>query len=141
MNLDGTRAAVLGLGSSGEAAGRLIHAYGARVTVLDSGTPDPAKVRSFQQLGISVITGPSADTAEADYDLAVLSPGIDPAAPIVQNFLRQGVSFTGELELSSRFCLRPIVAITGTNGKTTTTQLIEAMLNAVSYTHLTLPTN
>jgi len=130
MNLDGTRAAVLGLGSSGEAAGRLIHAYGARVTVLDSGTPDPAKVRSFQQLGISVITGPSADTAEADYDLAVLSPGIDPAAPIVQNFLRQGVSFTGELELSSRFCLRPIVAITGTNGKTTTTQLIEAMLNA-----------
>src|SRR5215471_7183708 len=130
MNFDGKRAAVLGLGSSGEAAGRLLHAYGVQVTILDSGTPDPDKVRSVQQLGISVITGPSAEVAEADYDLAVLSPGIDPAAPIAQNFLKQGASFTGELELSARFCQRPIVAITGTNGKTTTTQLIEAMLNA-----------
>jgi UDP-N-acetylmuramoylalanine--D-glutamate ligase len=130
MNFDGKRAAVLGLGSSGEAAARLLHAYGAQVAVLDSGTPDPDKVRSLQQLGISVITGLSADMAKADYNIAVLSPGIDPAAPIVENFLRQGASFTGELELSSRFCQRPIVAITGTNGKTTTTQLIEAMLNA-----------
>src|SRR5262249_6085385 len=83
----------------------------------------------LQQIGISVIAGLPADVVEAHYDLAVLSPGIDPTFPIVQNFLRQGVSFIGELELSSRFCERPIVAITGTNGKTTTTQLIEAMLN------------
>jgi UDP-N-acetylmuramoylalanine--D-glutamate ligase len=130
MNLDGKRAAVLGLGSSGEAAGRLLHAHGARVTILDSGTPDPEKVRSLKRLGISVITGLSADVAEANYDLTILSPGIDPAVPIAQNFLRQGASFTGELELASRFCERPIVAITGTNGKTTTTQLIETMLNA-----------
>ena len=130
MTLNGKRAAVLGLGSSGEAAGRLLHAHGAQVTILDSGLPDPEKVHALQQIGISVIAGLSADVAEADYDLAVLSPGIDPAFPIVQNFLRQGASFIGELELSSRFCERPIVAITGTNGKTTTTQLIEAMLNA-----------
>jgi UDP-N-acetylmuramoylalanine--D-glutamate ligase len=130
MKLNGKRAAVLGLGSSGEAAGRLLHAHGAQVTILDSGLPDPEKVHALQQIGISVIAGLSADVAEADYDLAVLSPGIDPAFPIVQNFLRQGASFIGELELSSRFCERPIVAITGTNGKTTTTQLIEAMLNA-----------
>jgi UDP-N-acetylmuramoylalanine--D-glutamate ligase len=130
MKLNGKRAAVLGLGSSGEAAGRLLHAHGAQVTILDSGLPDPERVHSLQQIGISVIAGLSADVAEANYDLAVLSPGIDPAFPIVQNFLRQGASFIGELELSSRFCERPIVAITGTNGKTTTTQLIEAMLNA-----------
>ena len=130
MKLNGKRAAVLGLGSSGEAAGRLLHAHGAQVTILDSGFPDPERVRSLQQVGISVIAGPPADVAKADYDLAVLSPGIDPAFPIVKNFQRQGVAFIGELELSSRFCQRPIVAITGTNGKTTTTQLIEAMLNA-----------
>src|SRR6516162_2438246 len=130
MKLNGKRAAVLGLGSSGEAAGRLLQAHGAQVTILDSGFPDPERVHSLQQIGISVIAGLSADVAEADYDLAVLSPGIDPAFPIVQNFLRQGASFIGELELSSGFCERPIVAITGTNGKTTTTQLIEAMLNA-----------
>ena len=130
MTLNGKKAAVLGLGSSGEAAGRLLQAHGAQVTILDSGLPDPERVRSLQQIGISVIVGLPADEAEADYDLAVLSPGIDPALPIAQNFLRQGSSFIGELELSSRFCERPIVAITGTNGKTTTTQLIEAMLNA-----------
>ena len=130
MKLNGKRAAVLGLGSSGEAAGRLLQAHGAQVTILDSGFPDLERVHSLQQIGISVIAGLPADVAEADYDFAVLSPGIDPAFPIVQNFLRQGVSFIGELELSSRFCERPIVAITGTNGKTTTTQLIEAMLNA-----------
>ena len=72
----------------------------------------------------------AADVAEANYDLSVLSPGIDPSVPIVQNFIRQGAPFTGEIELASRFCERPIVAITGTNGKTTTTQLIESMLNA-----------
>ena len=104
MKLNGKRAAVLGLGSSGEAAGRLLHAHGAQVTILDSGLPDPEKVHALQQIGISVIAGLSADVAEADYDLAVLSPGIDPAFPIVQNFLRQGASFIGELELSSRFC-------------------------------------
>src|SRR6516162_413724 len=130
MKLNGKRAAVLGLGSSGEAAGRLLHAHGAQVTILESGLPDPERLHALQQIGISVIAGLPADVTEADYDLAVLSPGIDPASPIVRNFLRQGASFIGELELSSRFCQRPIVAITGTNGKTTTTQLIEAMLNA-----------
>jgi UDP-N-acetylmuramoylalanine--D-glutamate ligase len=130
MNFEGKRAAVLGLGSSGEAAGRLLQVHGAQVTILDSGTPDPERVRSLQRLGISVITGQSADVAEANYDLSVLSPGIDPSVPIVQNFIRQGAPFTGEIELASRFCQRPIVAITGTNGKTTTTQLIESMLNA-----------
>src|SRR6202047_3068962 len=130
MNFEDKRAAVLGLGSSGEAAGRLLQVHGAQVTILDSATPDPERVRSLQRLGISVIPGQSADVAEANYDLSVLSPGIDPSVPIVQNFIRQGAPFTGEIELASRFCQRPIVAITGTNGKTTTTQLIESMLNA-----------
>ena len=77
-----------------------------------------------------MITGEAADVAEGDYDLTVLSPGIDPVVPLAQNFLRQGATFTGELELAFRFCQRPVIAVTGTNGKTTTTQLIESMLNA-----------
>jgi UDP-N-acetylmuramoylalanine--D-glutamate ligase len=130
MNFENRRAAVLGLGSSGEAAGRLLHAHGAQVTIFDSGTPPLERVQTLRQLGIFVVLGPSADSARADYDFNILSPGIDPALPIVQNFLRQGASFVGELELAYHFCRRPIVAITGTNGKTTTTQLVEAMLNA-----------
>jgi UDP-N-acetylmuramoylalanine--D-glutamate ligase len=133
MNLDRTRAAVLGLGTSGEAAARLLHQRGASVTVFDSGSPNAQKVRTLQDLGILVITGEAADMAEADYDLTILSPGIDPVVPLVQNFRRQGASLIGELELAFRFCQRPVIAITGTNGKTTTTQLIESMLNATGH--------
>jgi UDP-N-acetylmuramoylalanine--D-glutamate ligase len=133
MNLDRTRAAVLGLGTSGEAAARLLHRRGASVTVFDSGKPDAQKIRTLQDLGISVITGEAADIAKADFDLTILSPGIDPVVPLVQNFRLQGAILIGELELAFRFCERPVIAITGTNGKTTTTQLIEFMLNAAGY--------
>ena len=130
MNLDRKRAAVLGLGSSGEAAARLLQQRGASVTVFDSGSPDGQKVEGLRALGITVVAGAAAEVAKADYDVTVLSPGIDPVVPLVQNFRRQGVEFIGELELAFRFCNRPVIAITGTNGKTTTTQLIESMLNA-----------
>ncbi len=133
MNLDRTRAAVLGLGTSGEAAARLLHQRGATVTVFDSGKPDGKKIRALQDLGISVVTGDAADIAKADYDLTILSPGIDPAVPLVQNFRRQGAVLMGELELAFRYCERPVIAITGTNGKTTTTQLIESMLNGTGH--------
>jgi UDP-N-acetylmuramoylalanine--D-glutamate ligase len=133
MNLDRTRAAVLGLGTSGEAAALLLHRRGANVTIFDSRNPDGQRIRKLQDLGITVITGEAADVASADYDLTILSPGIDPVVPLVQNFRRQGAVLVGELELAYRFCQRPVIAITGTNGKTTTTQLIESMLNAVGH--------
>jgi UDP-N-acetylmuramoylalanine--D-glutamate ligase len=133
MNLERTRAAVLGLGSSGDAAARLLRGRGAKVTVFDSCQPDAERVRALHDLGITVVTGEAADLAKADYDLTILSPGIDPVVPLVQNFRRQGADLVGELELAFRFCDRPVIAITGTNGKTTTTQLIESMLNAAGY--------
>jgi UDP-N-acetylmuramoylalanine--D-glutamate ligase len=102
---------------------------GAEVTAFDSGDPDPAKVDSLRQHGITTVVGPAANQARAGYDITILSPGIDPAVPLVQNFRRQGASFTAEIELAFQSCSRPVIAITGTNGKTTTTQLIEAMLN------------
>jgi UDP-N-acetylmuramoylalanine--D-glutamate ligase len=133
MKIDRTRAAVLGLGTSGEAAARLLHRQGAKVTVFDSGRPAAPKIRALQELGISVVTGEAADHAPANYELTILSPGIDPVVPLVQNFRRQGAELIGELELAFGFCERPVIAITGTNGKTTTTQLIEAMLNAAGH--------
>jgi UDP-N-acetylmuramoylalanine--D-glutamate ligase len=133
MNLDRTRAAVLGLGTSGDAAARLLQQRGACVTVFDSGKPDAKKIRTLQELGISVVTGDAADIAKADYELTILSPGIDPVVPLVQNFRQQGAVLMGELELAFRYCERPVIAITGTNGKTTTTQLIESMLNGAGH--------
>ena len=123
---------MLGLGESGEAAARLLVEENAMVTILDSA--DLKKIRSkierITPLGVAILAGAEAVSHVPDYDLAVLSPGIDPASPLVQNFLRKRIDMIGELEFAFELCVCPVVAITGTNGKTTTTQLVEQMLNA-----------
>ena len=131
MNFQRATAIVLGLGTSGEAAAKLLRQEGADVTVLDSAESDDLieKAQRLNQIGIQTILGKAAERAEIHSELVVLSPGIDPQVELVQNLKRRGVTFTGELELAYRLCQKPIVAITGTNGKTTTTQLIEIMLN------------
>jgi UDP-N-acetylmuramoylalanine--D-glutamate ligase len=130
MNVMGKHIAVLGAGESGESAACLLCAEGAHVTVLDSGTPEAlaAKQVSLDRLGIALISGPAANTDPTRYDLGVLSPGIDPAVPLVKNFRAKGIELIGELELADQLCGRPVIGITGTNGKTTTTQLVETML-------------
>ena len=123
---------MLGAGESGEAAALLLQEEGAMVTVLDTGEENKLrkKIDAFGRHGIRVIAGLAAEHVTPAYDLAVLSPGIDPTVPLVQNFLRRRIEMIGELELAYEMCGCPIVAITGTNGKTTTTQLVEKMLNA-----------
>ncbi len=133
MNYRDKNIAVLGLGRSGEAAALLLVALGARVTLLDSaGDPAPLrpKIEKLAGMGIPVRTGTDAvaDAAAAAFDLAVLSPGIDPKVPLVQNLLHRGVPVMAEIELAYGQCPKPIVGITGTNGKTTTTELVAAML-------------
>lgn len=124
--------AVLGLGSSGEAAAHRLVEEGARVTVLDSG--DSEKLREtagrLRAGEIRVLLGDEAENDPSRYDLGVLSPGIDPAVPLVRGFAAKGIALIGELEFSYSICQCPVIAITGTNGKTTTTQLVERMLNA-----------
>lgn len=126
--------AILGLGASGEAAARLLAAQGARVTVLDSGDSEVlrAKAATLESAGIRALVGAAVESDASRYDLAVLSPGIDPAVPLVQRMRapEKATPMIGELELSYTLCACPVIAITGTNGKTTTTQLVEKMLNA-----------
>lgn len=123
--------AVLGAGDSGEAAAVLLREKGVAVTVLDSAdeTRLERKIEALAPRGIRFICGSAAESDPEVYDRVILSPGIDPATPLVQHFLKKGTPLTGELELAYEECRCPIVAITGTNGKTTTTQLVEAMLN------------
>jgi UDP-N-acetylmuramoylalanine--D-glutamate ligase len=130
MKVAGLHIAVLGAGESGESAAKLLQAEGARVTVLDSGDPEKlaSKAAALREAGIHLIAGASAETDETRFDLGVLSPGIDPVVPLVRNFRAKKIELIGELELADQLCGRPVIGITGTNGKTTTTQLIEAML-------------
>jgi UDP-N-acetylmuramoylalanine--D-glutamate ligase len=132
VDYKGKKIAVIGAGESGEAAAILLSEEQAMVTMLDSA--DLKKLRSklekITPLGIALIAGADAERDENRYDLGVLSPGIDPSTPLVQNFIRKRIDMIGELELSYSLCACPVIAITGTNGKTTTTELVARMLNA-----------
>lgn len=132
MNYQGKQVAVLGAGRSGEAAAILLIGLGARVTVLDS-VDDLAKgkVEKIRGMGITIITGVAAESDASGYDLAVLSPGIDPKTKLVQGLLTRGVPLIAEIELAYQSSSTPVIGITGTNGKTTTTELIAAMLTSV----------
>lgn len=125
MNYQGKNIVVLGLGRSGLAAARLLAREGAAVSVVDSGTgEDLQKKATLLRLEkITVHMGVAAESDATIYDLAILSPGIEPTAPLVSNVTQKGIPLLGELELAYSCCHLPIVAITGTNGKTTTTEL------------------
>ena len=125
--------AVLGAGLSGTAAALLLKAEGARVTLLDSAEEKnllKSTIDNLRKEGVRVICGKAADEDSSTYQMAVLSPGIDPASRLARNFSGRKIDMIGELELGWRFCETPVIAVTGTNGKTTTTELLAQMLNA-----------
>lgn len=125
--------AVLGAGLSGTAAALLLRSHDADVSVLDSATENKlpeSTIKNLRDHGVRVISGPQAETNREAYDLVVLSPGIDPESPLARNFSSRKIEIIGELELGWQFCELPVIAITGTNGKTTTTELAAQMLNA-----------
>ena len=125
------KAAILGIGRSGESAAKLLHARGWLVTSLDSSACISVRTRmqSLAKEGITSIIGADADVDSTYYDLCVLSPGIQLESPIAQNILRKKIPIISEIELAFGECQAPIIAVTGTNGKTTTTKLIETLLN------------
>jgi UDP-N-acetylmuramoylalanine--D-glutamate ligase len=125
--------AVLGAGLSGTAAALLLVREGAQVTVLDSAEEKnllKSTIENLRAQSVRVMCGPEVEHDSSSYDFVVLSPGIDPDSPLAQNFSSRKIETIGELELGWRSCQRPVIAITGTNGKTTTTELIAQMLNA-----------
>ena len=124
--------AVLGAGLSGSAAALLLASEGAQVTVLDSAEDKNLLKSTLDNLrthGVRVICGSAADHDSSEYQWVVLSPGIDPASPLGRNLCSREVEAISEVELGWRFCEVPIIAVTGTNGKTTTTELLAQMLN------------
>jgi UDP-N-acetylmuramoylalanine--D-glutamate ligase len=126
------KTAVLGAGESGIAAAKLLAAEGVSVCVLDTASAESLAARAATLLasGIDLRCGADAFVGIEEYGAAILSPGIDPKVPLVCAFQQAGVEIIGELELAFQRCRCPIVAITGTNGKTTTTQLIDSMFSA-----------
>ncbi|MGA9643528.1 MAG: UDP-N-acetylmuramoyl-L-alanine--D-glutamate ligase [Terriglobales bacterium] len=132
MDLKDKRALVVGLGKSGVASALFLNAHGARVTVSDS-KPE-AELRNeillLLEHGIAVETGGHGDRTFRDQDLIVVSPGVPFDSPQLVQARSLGESVIGEIELAARFLPGPIAAITGANGKTTTTALAGEILAA-----------
>ncbi|WP_034993252.1 UDP-N-acetylmuramoyl-L-alanine--D-glutamate ligase [Liquorilactobacillus vini] len=120
---------VLGLGQSGLNAARLLHKLGAKVTVNDLKAPkDPQVISELTALGIKVITGRHPLELAKQNDLMVKNPGIPYTNPLVKAALKNQLPIITEPELAYEVSVAPMVAITGTNGKTTTTTLTTLML-------------
>jgi len=127
MNLTGKHIAILGVGRSGRAAAALALREGARVSAWDV-----ADAAAFDGMPVGVEIHPNATEAEGHElvaDLVVVSPGIDTFGSYVAAFSQKAGEVIGEVEFASRFYQGQIVGITGTNGKTTTTELIERILS------------
>ena len=113
---------MVGGARSGRAAARLLAKVGGEVFLTEQDAPPDGAAAALDEAGVEYEFG--GHTAEAlDADVLVLSPGVPTQSNIVQQALRAGLDVYSEIEAASWFCDAPIVAITGTNGKTTTTSL------------------
>ena len=121
---------VVGLGISGLAATRFLRARGAAATVTDRRKAEEIgdAVREVREMGAATALG-GHDTALLNgIDAVVLSPGVPHTIPFLETARERGIEVIGEIELAARFLQVPMAAVTGTNGKTTTTEWIGEML-------------
>lgn len=130
MDVKGLQVTVVGLARSGVGAARLLNHLGARVTVADRKEPQELTtiLSQLDQSSIAVKVGAQYESALEGADLVVISPGVPTQLDALNRVRARGVRVIGELELASRYMTAPIVAVTGTNGKSTTVTLIGKFL-------------
>ena len=119
----GQRVTVVGGARSGLAVSRLLAGAGAEVFLTEQGAASRGLEEALEEAGVAYEFGGHTSRA-LDSDFFVISPGVPSQANLVQQALRGGLSVYSEIEAASWFCEAPIVAITGSNGKTTTTSLL-----------------
>src|SRR4051812_10064052 len=135
MELAGKRVLVVGLGRSGVASALFLQSRGARVTVSDAKSEDQLReqIPTLLDAGIAVETGAHGERTFRNQDLIVVSPGVPVDAESLVQARALGQPVIGEIELASQFLSGPIVAITGSNGKTTTTTLVREIIAASGF--------
>ena len=126
-NLKNKKVIVLGLGKSGQAAAKKLVTLGANVFALDSQEKDCQELKT---LGVKLELGEHRLSSLDSTDLIVVSPGIRLDIPILIEAKQRSIPIIAEIELAYQILTKPIIAVTGTNGKTTTTTLIGEMLKA-----------
>src|SRR5580698_9236923 len=135
MELANKRVLVVGLGKSGVASALFLKKHGARVAVSDTKSGDELRneIPVLLDNGIAVETGGHGERTFRGQDLIVVSPGVPVDAPPLKQARSLGENVIGEIELAAQFLPGPIVAITGSNGKTTTTTLTGEIMTAAGF--------
>ncbi len=123
------KVAVVGLGKTGLSCARWLHAQGAEVAVLDSRATPPALAQLQLELpDVAVLVGGFDFSVLAAADEIIVSPGVPVDTPALKAAADQGIPILGDVELFARAAKAPVIAITGSNGKSTVTTLVGQML-------------
>ena len=124
------RTLVIGLGRSGRSSARVLHDLGAKVWATDESTSDKLKsaLDELRARGDVFVAPEKLEEVLGELDAAVLSPGVPLNSPLVRRVQTARVPVYSEIELAFRLCKAPIIALTGTKGKTTTTSLVGHIL-------------
>ncbi|MBZ9611365.1 UDP-N-acetylmuramoyl-L-alanine--D-glutamate ligase [Rheinheimera maricola] len=124
------RIAVVGLGLSGLATVRFLLSLGVKPVLMDS----RSKPSGIEHIATEKVDGIYLGELDANrlakMDMIIVSPGLSPSHPALRFAVAQGVELLGDVELFARFNSKPVIAITGSNGKSTVTMLVEAMLKS-----------
>ena len=130
MKFEGKQITVFGLSRSGIAVSRLLHDLGANLCVTDPKSADQLKteIDALSDLDIDFLLGGHKPQCIKNKDMLVVSPGVPLDIPILVQAKHEGIPIRGELEVAASVCRTPIVAITGTKGKSTTTILTGELL-------------
>jgi len=132
MELHNKKVLVVGLGTTGKATSLFLKEKGAKVTVSEIMSEEELlpTTQRLSSLGIKVETGRHRQETFLSSDLIVVSPGVPLEIPPLRAAAEGGVEIVSEIELASRYIQTPIIAVTGTNGKTTTAKLIAEIFKA-----------
>ena len=135
MDLHGKTVAIAGLGRTALALAKLLQAKGAEPFVSEMRSREEVAdlASGLSSAGIPFETGGHSQTTFTQADLVVPSPGVSPRIPCIAAAVEAGVPVWSELEAAFRYCQAPIVAVTGTNGKTTVTELLRALLAGIGH--------
>ena len=131
--LEGQNCLIIGSGISGIGAARLLAHFGAKITLYDSNEKlDPAEMRAKlpENVEVRCIAGELPGNVEMETRALILSPGVPTDLPLVVRMRERGVSVLGEIELAFLAEQGTVAAVTGTNGKTTTTTLLGEIMKA-----------
>ncbi len=130
MDLSGKKVLVVGLGISGVAAAKLAKRFGAEVVVSDSKEEEKLgdEVRELRDAGIRVECGPQTNDLLDGVDHIIVSPAVPVRIPLLQEAYQRDMDVESEIEFAYHIAKSPILAVTGTNGKTTTTTLLGKLM-------------